>query len=270
MAREVDSVTGFLKKESVFFLSKGRAKSYWGPTVGREAFNLLGTEMLAPVRPNSSPSYGFVALYDDGDGAGFELFKFVKARVRGKPKLIYVQVDPHVSGDKGCILNGGLNYYEPQNDGETFGLSHDSGWYGAGGYFTKYISFMGGSPGPSIFQSLGIKRRPRSGVIDIYTKTQDTFNVTKSTIFVHQGEEIVKIEGKTITSKVPVYIHGTSSDWELNGYVSSANLPQHPKNNSHDRPRNNWIKNWGGSESRIAGGDTSTRTDFSDIYFDGL
>lgn len=270
MAREVDSVSGFLKKQSSIFLSKAKSISTYGPSFGSENYNNLLTEMLAPTDDGETPSHGFIALYDDGDGAGFDLFRFVKARLKGKPKLIYVRVDPFLPNPITCVLNGKPNYYEPRSFEETFGLYHDSGWYGEGGYFTKHISFNGGSPGPSVFRALGIKRRPRGqSYIDIFTKTDEEFKIPKSTIFVSQGEEIVRIEGKVITSKIPVYIHGNSADWRINGDLNSDTLEAHPWNNAQYRKRDEWSKNWAGKEARVIGGATKNRTDFSDLYFDG-
>jgi hypothetical protein len=268
---EVESVTRFLKEKSSFFLSKGNSISYWGPTYGATHHNNIATELLSPIEEGADPSYHIVSLYDDCDGLGFELFRLVKAKIKSRPKIIYVISDSHLDEPYSCTLNGLTNYHEPEDESQHFGLLHDGGYFGEGGYFTQQVSFIGGSLGPTIFKSLGIKRRPRSDHIDIYMKTGDEYALNKSTVFIREGDTIVKIDGKKIISKIPVYIHGTSSDWKLvNGGVNNEEAPDHPLNDNENRPRENWgVISGGGISERELNGSTIQRTDFTKIYFDG-
>ncbi len=267
MAESLASITGFLKKQSSFFLSKANSISYWGPTFGETHHNNIATELLAPIDEDADPNYYLVSLYDDCDGLGFELLRFVKAKIKARPKILYVISDPHLVGPASCTLNGLTNYYHPSNQDQHFGLLHDAGYFGAGGYFTPEIS-LPGSLGPTIFKSLGIKRRPRSQHIDIYMRTGDEYAPTSATVFIKTGEEIVKIDGKKIISKIPVYIHGTSSDWFLSNGGDPEKLLEHPDNKPEVRRRGDWGVIAGGriSDNR-AQGNTTGRTDFTAVYF---
>ncbi|NDG52219.1 MAG: hypothetical protein EBY39_04215 [Flavobacteriia bacterium] len=248
MAKEVDSITSWLWNKSSTFLDLEEYQNKHGAEIGEDKYYQDVQDLVAPL--NTDPDYGFVSLYDDGEGLGYGLMRIIKAKVDLSVKLILVKIDSYNNNRSSisCTNQSEASYREPEIYGEEFGLHYDSGHTDTEGYHNTTIDFFGENLPPVIFGSFGIQRAPLSNYIDVFLKTDEYFTA-RGTVFVNVGREagnveVVTIEGKTIKSAIPVYVHGTSKDWHLNGdgSCSSCELPAHPWDVDYatHRTRSHW------------------------------
>jgi hypothetical protein len=259
MADEVSSISRWLWDKSSRFYDLEVYKQQHGDVAGATKYQKDIQELLAPLERD--PDYGLLSLYDDGEGLGYGLMRIIKARINLSVKLILVKIDSHKSNRSNisCTNDSTAGYKEPEIYGEEFGLHFDSGHANGDseGYHNTTLDFFGENLPPVIFNSLGIQRAPLADYIDIYLKTSEYF-AANATVFVNVGREednieVVQIQGKVISSAIPVYVHGTSKDWELYGAGScpSCQIDPHPFDVDYAtyRPRSNWDINLdGGSD----------------------
>lgn len=261
MADEVGSISRWLWDRSNKFYNLEDYKTQHGDEAGTKKYEKDVLELLAP--PDRDPDYGLLSLHDDGEGLGYGLMHIIKARIDLSVKLILVKIDSHESNrsDISCTNDSVAGYREPEIYGEEFGLHFDSGHANGDseGYHNTTLDFFGENLPPVIFSALGIQRAPLDGYIDIFLKTDEYFSAN-GTVFVNVGREhgnleVVEIQGKTISSALPVYVHGTSKDWTVHGAGAcpSCEIDPHPWDLDYasHRHRSRWDINLrGGSDGR--------------------
>jgi len=267
--KEVETISGWINRNSSFFLSLGAHKAYWGETVGEKRYYQTLQELVSPL-DGSEPTFGLLSLVDDGEGLGYGLMQIVKTKLNLSLKLILVAIDTYdTGGEIICFDKGDTNYADPSDpkNGEEFGLMYDSGYFGEAGWHMRNFK-MGGSFPPVIFNSLGVQRGPSSDYIDIFTKTGQAFSMT-GTIFVNVGREggnleVVSINGSTIETHLPVYVEGTSADWRISSSegCESCELPPHIYDEEYEEYRKRHL--WNEIELEGGGG----RLDLSEIFMD--
>lgn len=191
--------------------------------------NLGETEYFDKVRKKMDPdgdNYKILALYDDGDGLGFDLKEFVKVDWQYKPKFILAKTHDDKCDDSSDDANA--SYSLEEKYGDEFGITwnREKEWFEA-----EKLELFGSEFGAGVyFDRLGIKKEvgdPIKENIDIADEYEGMPNVEIYAMGDNDGEHgdfpIVKIEGNTIYSKIPVYVHGTSSDWTLDGRFHEDN-----------------------------------------------
>jgi hypothetical protein len=158
--------------------------------------------------------YQLLSLKSD-NGLGYDLLSFSKLEFDSasinKVALVKTYNDE-------CLSNSESNFYKINNEkyGEDFGLTLSQG---ESSFFAETLNFFGGSFGGDVyFEKLGIGKPNPEYTIDI----KGEWNNLDGDIFVgSDGVPVVYIDGKTIYSKLPVEVLGTSSDWNLVGAKTS-------------------------------------------------
>ena len=184
--------------------------------------NLPADEYFDKIKKKLDPdgdNYKILALYDDGDGLGFDLKEFVKVDWQYNPKFVLAKTHDDKCSDTSQDTNE--TYSLEEKYGDEFGITwnREEEWFEA-----KKLELFGSEFGAGVyFDRLGIKKEVGDPIRENIDIADEYEGMPKVEIYAMNDDEdgvgspIVKIEGNTIYSKIPVYVHGTSSDWTLDG-----------------------------------------------------